>query len=209
MKPDPDRDPDRDPIADPVPDSDFNGPTQPADLRTLLASYMACPARSRPRSFLAFVRERNPHVLSHHAHDRSDYREHVWQVGGLYLCRGCMTVIIVTPLAFALALVTRWPVATATVWTAAIFSALLLLALLPLRDGPRTLLRDLRRVALGCLLGSAAAYLLLCDDWLLRGAVIGVYVVVLVGRGWLRRRARVAADAVDRASRSSRETGRL
>jgi hypothetical protein len=160
----------------------------PADLRTLLATYSACPAHSKPSSFFAFVRERNPHVFSHHEHERADYLDHVWRVGGLYLCRGCMTVITITPLAFALALFTRWPINVPLVATVSIF-ILLLLALLPLRDGPRTLLHDLRRVALGGLLGSAAAYLLLCDDWLLRGVVVGVYMAVLAGRRIARRRA--------------------
>lgn len=153
-----------------------------ANLRTLLANYRACPTDSRSRSFLVFVRERNPHVLSHHDHQRADYLDHVWRIGGVYLCRGCTTVIALTPLAFVVAIVTRWPVKVPTLGTAAIFSALLLLSVIPLREGPRTLLHDVRRIALGCLLGSAIAYVLLCDDWLLRGVVVGVCLAVLAAR---------------------------
>jgi len=160
----------------------------PATLRTLLARYMACPAESRSASFLAFVRSENPHVFSHHACDRSDYPGHVWRVGGLYLCRGCATVIVTTPVFLGIALLSRWPVRMPTAATAAIFSALLLVALLPLRDGPRTALHDLRRASLGCLLGSALAYVVLVESWALRGVVVGVYVAVLVARRAVRRR---------------------
>ena len=157
-------------------------------LGTLLRQYLAFPATSRPSSFFAFVRSCNPHVFSHHAHDRADYLNHVWRAGGLHFCRGCTTVIVCTPLAFAAAIVTRWPAEIPTAATASTFVLLLALSLVPLRDGPRTLLHDLRRVALGCLLGSAAAYVLLCDDWVLRGVVVGVYLAVLAGRRMLRRR---------------------
>lgn len=168
-------------------DDDSSESPRPAGLRSLLANYLACPASSRPPSFLAFVRTRNPHLFSHHAHDQADYLDHVWRLGGFYICRGCTTAILVAPLAFGLALLTRWPVGVPTIATATIFAALLLLALLPLRDGRRTRLHDLRRAALGCLLGSAAAYLLLCDGWLERAAVVGVYLAVLVARRLLRR----------------------
>jgi len=164
----------------------------------LLTNYRACPECSKPSSFFAFVRERNPHVFSHHAHDRADYLDHVWRVGGLYLCRGCMTVIAVTPLSFGLALLTRWPVIVPLMATVLIFVALLLVSLLPLRDGRRTLLHDLRRIALGGLLGSAAAYVLLCDDWLLRGVVVCVYVAVLAGRRIVRGRAASVEGVGDR-----------
>lgn len=157
-------------------------------LGVLLRRYLALPADARPSSFFAFVRSSNPHVFSHHAHDRPDYLNHVWRLGGLFLCRGCTTVIVFTPLAFAAAILTRWPVAIPTAATASIFVLLLALSLVPLRDGPRTMLHDLRRVALGCLLGAAAAYLLLCNDWVLRSVVVGVYAAVLVTRRMLRRR---------------------
>lgn len=161
---------------------------RPADLRSLLSGYLACPSRERPPSFFAFVRERNPHVFSHHAHDRADYAGHVWCARGLFLCRGCTTVLVVTPLAFGIALLTRWPVNIPTLATASIFAALLAMSLAPLRDGPRTLLHDIRRAALGCLLGSATAYLMLCDDWLLRAVVVGVYLAVLAARRLARNR---------------------
>ncbi|MBL9148180.1 MAG: hypothetical protein JNM94_05740 [Phycisphaerae bacterium] len=157
-------------------------------LRALLARYMACPAESKPASFLAFVRSEDPHVFSHHASGRSDYRDHVWRVGGLYLCRGCTTVIVTTPVFLGIALLSRWPVRMPTAATAATFSALLLVSLLPLRDGPRTALHDLRRVSLGCLLGSALAYVVLTESWALRGVVLGAYVAVLVARRAVRRR---------------------
>ena len=162
---------------------------RPADLPTLLVGYRACPPHSKSSSFFAFVRERNPHVFSHHAHDRADYLDHVWRLGGLYICRGCSTVIIFTPLAFGAALFSRWPVILPTAATALIFTMLLLLSIMPLRDGPRTPLHDLRRVALGCLLGSAAAYVVICNDWALRGVVVGVYLAVLIVRRFVRRRA--------------------
>jgi hypothetical protein len=176
------------------PSDEASAQTTSANLRTLLVQYRACPTPTKSSSFFAFVRERNPHVFSHHAHDRADYFDHVWHVGGLYLCRGCTTVMVVTPLIFGLALWSRWPVTVPLIATVSTFVTLLLLSLLPLRDGPRTLLHDLRRVALGCLLGSAAAYILLCDNWLLRGLVVGVYLAVLAGRRFMRaRRERVTA----------------
>jgi hypothetical protein len=157
-------------------------PPPTAGLRALLAQYSTCPADDKPPSLFAFIRARNPHVFSHHAPTRADYLDHVWRIGGLYVCRGCTTVIIVTPVSFVVALLSRWPVRMPTWATAAVFAVLLAVALLPRRDGPRTLLHDLRRVALGALLGAAAAYLLLCDDWLLRGMVVGAYLAVLAGR---------------------------
>lgn len=158
-----------------------------ATLRSLLARYSACPAHARPLTFLAFLRAENPHVFSHHAPDQPEYRGHVWRVGGLYLCRGCTTVIAVTPISFGIALATRWPVRASTPVTATVLAALLVLAVVPLSDGPRTILHDLRRVALGCLLGSALAYVFLCDDWLLRGTVVAVYLAVLALRRLTRR----------------------
>ncbi len=176
-------------------DDDAPGRPCPDHLRALLAQYLACPVQAKPPSFLAFVLDHNPHVFSHHDHDRADYHDHVWRIGGLYLCRGCTTVIVVTLLSFTVALLTRWPVRVPTSATAVIFVAMLLCALLPLGDGPRTLLHDLRRVALGCLLGSAVVYLFLCDDWMLRSTVVGVYLSVLAGRRLFRRRALMAEPA--------------
>ena len=160
-----------------------------ANLASLLSQYMACPAQSKPPSFFSFVREQNPHVFSHHDHALSDYRDHVLKCSGLFICRGCTVVLITTVASFAAGMVSHWPVLLPTLTTALCFVVLLVLSLIPLRDSPRTVLHDLRRAALGVLLGSAAAYLILCDDWILRGVVIGVYLIVLAARRMLKSRA--------------------
>jgi len=108
-----------------------------------------------------------------------------------------MTVILLTPLSLGLALLTRWPVIVPTEVTGSIFVVLLGAALLPLREGRRTFLHDLRRAALGLLLGSAVAYVLLCDDWLPRAVVVGVYLAVLAARWAARWAARRSMGLVD------------
>jgi len=160
-----------------------------ASLGSLLAQYTACPKHSKPPSFLSFLRQQNPHVFSHHDHAQADYRDHVLKCTGLFICRGCTVVFITTVASFAAGMLSRWPILIPTPSIALCFSVLLLLALVPLRDSPRTFIHDLRRAALGILLGSAAAYIILCDDWILRGIVIGVYVCVLVTRRVMKRKA--------------------
>jgi len=157
-------------------------------LRSLLTQYMACPRSARPPSLLRFVRERNPHVFSHHDHARADYGDHAWRCSGLYICRGCTAVFVATLVTFTVGVVTRWPVVVPTSAVAASFVVMLLLAHAPLPETPRTMLHDVRRAILGCLLGSAAAYVIICDDWVLRSVVVAVYLGVLVARRLRRRR---------------------
>lgn len=157
-------------------------------LPALLREYLAARKRAGSSGFAAFLRERNPHIFSHHDCTRGDYLDHVWRCGGLFICRGCIAVLVATVVSVAAALATGWPGALPNAAIAAIFTALLLLALVPLPESPRTTLHDLRRVALGLLLGSAAAYLILVDEWLPRVVVVAVYVSVLVVRRIVRSR---------------------
>ncbi len=163
-------------------------------LASLLREYVAAPRSTESPTFFGFVRQRNPHVFGHHDCRRTDYHDHVWRCGGLYVCRGCTAVIVASVVSGTVGLVTRWPVAVPTSTVAACFVGLLLLALVPLARPPRTILHDGRRVALGLLLGSAVAYVILCDDWVLRAVVVGVYIGVLVVRRVVR------IGSADRAS---------
>lgn len=164
-----------------------SSPDRPADrggahLTALLREYLAARKCAGASGFAAFLRERNPHVFSHHDCTRDDYLDHVWRCGGFLICRGCTAVLLATVVGFAAALATGWPGTLPDAGIAAIFTGLLLIALIPLPESPRTWLHDLRRLALGLLLGSAAAYLILVDEWLPRVVVIAVYVSVLVVR---------------------------
>lgn len=145
---------------------------------------MASRSLSAPESFLAFVRRRNPHVFGHHDCTQADYLDHVWHCRGLHICRGCTAVVIAFGASLAVGLATGWPAALPTRSIAVVFTGLLLLSLVPLRASPRTVLHDLRRIALGALLGSAGTYLLLADEWTPRLTVVTVYIAVLAARRW-------------------------
>jgi hypothetical protein len=155
-------------------------------LLNLLRQYMASRHVSPQRSFAQFLRERNPHVFSHHDCTQADYSDHVWRCGGLHICRGCTAVFVALSMSLIVGLLTRWPARISTAEVAALLTGLLLLALLPLPATPRTLLHDGRRAALGLLLGCSASYLILAEEWLPRAIVIAVYLAVLVARRALR-----------------------
>lgn len=157
-------------------------------LGALLREYLAARRLSKGVSFVDHLHERNPHVFSHHDCTRADYLDHVWRCRGLHICRGCTAVFVALMLSLALGLVTRWPVVASLPPVAAIFTGLLLLSLVPLPEGPRTAMHDLRRVALGVLLGSATTFLILADDWLPRVVVVAVWIGVVVVRRFVGRR---------------------
>lgn len=151
-------------------------------LMSLLRQYAASRRASRPGSFLEFVRARNPHVFGHHDCAQPDYLDHVWRCRGLHICRGCTAVIAALTTSAVIGLTTGWPAALSTPAVATIFICLLAASLVPLRPTPRTVLHDVRRIALGILLGSAAAYLVLEETWTPRLIVVGVWVGVLLIR---------------------------
>lgn len=56
-------------------------PSSDGHLTALLRQYLAARTRVGSRGFATFIRERNPHVFSHHDCTRDDYLDHVWRCG--------------------------------------------------------------------------------------------------------------------------------
>jgi hypothetical protein len=139
-----------------------------------MEAYRSRPEEKAEQSLWHFVRERDPHLFSHHPAD-AKFREHVWDFGGLYVCKGCVVTFLGAFFGTAAFGTTRWLYAFSDVEVGVIFLLLLLPTLISHLCNLGRVFRHGSRFLLGILLASALLMLFVTDSWLVRVVIVASY----------------------------------
>lgn len=162
---------------------------QTPGLLEMLMAYVLQPGRAQGRSLFQYVRDENPHVLSHHPADAC-FREHVFQIGGLYVCKGCVMTVSGVIAGVAVALATgwlgllaeagraRWDAPWGELWVGGAFVAMLLPTVLTSLFGAPRPIKHVCRFVLGMLIGSAIVMLFVSQSWAIRGVIVATFFLV-------------------------------
>ncbi len=150
----------------------------------LMREYRERGAEKEGQSLWEFAAERDPDLFSHHPPGAA-FREHVWEFRGLRFCKGCVVTLAGVAFGGMFFAATRWLYFFTDEQVGIIFLALLApAAVVPALGLPRGF-RHVSRFLLGVLMISAFLMLFVTDSWLVRGAIVGSYLVakrVLEGR---------------------------
>jgi hypothetical protein len=154
------------------------------DIRVIFKSWYEA---GSGESLWAYLVRNNPWIFSHHPSNNC-FKEHVWTFRGLHFCKGCVVTVVGWVLAVTVQLSTCWLQNLSVGWVAAIFVALLLPAVCTSLFGAPRLIKHSARLLLGFLMASAIFFLVMTDDWLARGVVVGVYFIMKIPLDRYRRR---------------------
>ncbi len=145
----------------------------------LLRAYRERPPEEAEKGLREFIAGRDPYLFSHHPAGPS-FREHVWQIGGLYFCKGCVMTAAGMLFGGLLFAVTRWLTLLDDLQVAGVFLILLAPTLIThLLDLPRPC-KHVSRFLLGVLIVSAIFMLFVTDSWLVRAVIVGTYFAVRI-----------------------------
>lgn len=148
-------------------------------LAELMQAYRRRPDGEADKSLWQFVAERDPYVFSHHPAG-PEFREHVWKIGGLYFCKGCVVTFFGAVFGAGYFAVSRWLYEFTDIEVGLIFCVLLVpTLLLHLWRAPRWF-RHASRFLLGFLMASAFLMLFVTDSWLVRAVIAGAYLVAKI-----------------------------
>ncbi len=140
----------------------------------LLEAYKKRPPEKAEQSLAAFAAERDPHLFAHHPEGPA-FREHVWMLGGLYFCKGCVMTFAGMVAGGALFLVYPWLRHVTDAQAGLAFTALLAPSVLTALLEPPRPFRHAARFLLGVLMVSAFLFLFVTDSWLVRAVIVAVY----------------------------------
>ena len=73
----------------------------------VLREYMAVRKTEPKISIFDFVRYRNPYIIAHHNPKQNDFDQHVWNLNGVFLCKGCVLVLAGCLIGFSVLLLLR------------------------------------------------------------------------------------------------------
>lgn len=143
-------------------------------LASLKRAYDERPKEKADLSLWQFVAERDPWLFSHHP-AAPEFRAHVWKIGGLYFCKGCVMTFAGGIFGLLFYWLTGWLRAFSIFEIAVIFVLMLLPTLFTsLLRLPRTL-KHVARFFLGLLVVSAFLMLFVTDFWWVRGTIVACY----------------------------------
>lgn len=154
-----------------------------------LRAYLRRPPAEAGLSLPGFLRTRDPWILAHHPPGAAS-RSHVWQAGGLFICKGCLMAwcgagvgLLLHPV-LLLALGNWWP--RPPLWqVGAGFALMLAPTLLTAFWKKAPTVKHAARFLLGFLVVSAMVCTLALpwgtrEGWLARGAMLAVYLAVRI-----------------------------
>ena len=145
-------------------------------LISLTRAYRERSKEKEDQSLWEFAAEKDPHLFSHHP-AQPEFRSHVWKIGGLYFCKGCVVTFAGAVFGIVLFALSGWLRWFSDWEIGAIFVGLLLPSVFSsLLQLPRWC-RHIGRFLLGILLASAFLMLFVTDSWLIRGVIILTYFV--------------------------------
>jgi hypothetical protein len=151
----------------------------PSGLREIVNQWMRTPSLREQYSILGYVRACNPYLFAHHP-PLACFRDHVWHVGGFFICKGCLMsavgLLVGAALYAATGWLDRWPV----VWVAAAFVAMLLPTVASSLLGAPRAVKHGARLVLGVLTASAAIFIIVGAPWWAAVIVVATYLAVRI-----------------------------
>ena len=127
--------------------------------------------------FVEYLKHHSPWIFAHHPQSAC-FREHVWKINGLYVCKGCAITSVGFVVGLFVQIATQWLSHFSEESLGLIFMALLLPTLLTSSFRWPRVLRLASRVLLGFLMASALVLLFVTDRWDVRVVIIATYVVI-------------------------------
>lgn len=126
--------------------------------------------------FVEHLKAHSPWIFAHHP-QHACFREHVWKINGLYLCKGCVVTAVGFVAGLLLQLTSGWLSMFSEETLALIFVGLLVPTLITgTFELPRPL-RHFSRFLLGGLMASALLLLFVTERWDVRIVIIATYFV--------------------------------
>jgi len=127
--------------------------------------------------FVEHLKVHSPWIFAHHP-PHACFREHVWKINGLYLCKGCL----VTSLGFVAGTAFQWMTGWLSAFTEEALALIFITMLVPtLITGSFRWPRSVRHVArflLGFLMASSLLLIFVTERWEVRLVVIATFLIV-------------------------------
>lgn len=147
--------------------------------RELLDQFKAWQATrdgARP-DFVEHLKSRAPWIFAHHP-PHACFREHVWKINGLYICKGCL----VTSVGFVTGLIAQAVSSWLTLFSEEQLAGIFILLLLPTLitgtfEWPRPF-RHISRLLLGFLMASSLMLVFVTERWKVRLVVVATFIIV-------------------------------
>lgn len=146
------------------------------DLLQEFKSWKAAGA-SGEADFVEHLKVHAPWVFAHHP-PHACFREHVWKINGLYLCKGCLVTALGFVVGTVFQLTTGWLSAFTEEALALIFIVLLLPTLITGSFRWPRAARHVSRFLLGFLIASSVWLIFVTERWEVRLVVIATFLVV-------------------------------
>jgi len=127
--------------------------------------------------FIEHLKTHAPWVFAHHP-QHACFREHVWKINGLYICKGCLVTSIGFVVGLLFQFASGWLSLFSEEQLGGIFIALLLPTLITGSFGLPRPIKHIARFLLGFLMASALLLLFVTERWAVRLAVVACYLVV-------------------------------
>lgn len=127
--------------------------------------------------FVEHLKLHSPWVFAHHP-PHACFREHVWKINGLYLCKGCLVTYLGFVVGIGFQLLTGWLSSFTEETLALIFTLLLLPTLITGSFGWRREIRHVSRFLLGILMASSLMLIFMTERWEVRLVVIVTFLIV-------------------------------
>lgn len=84
-----------------------SGSPSASEVRSILHDYFAARRANPNVTPVQFLRSHHPYILGHHPRHEI-FRDHVWCMGGLYVCKGCAMTLVGALVGLATLIMTRW-----------------------------------------------------------------------------------------------------
>jgi hypothetical protein len=78
------------------------------DFLGVLRDYVAARKLEPKLMLFDFIRYRDPYLIAHHDPKLNDFDRHVWNIKGVFLCKGCVLVLAGFLIGFFVLLAIRW-----------------------------------------------------------------------------------------------------
>lgn len=124
-----------------------------SDFLVVLREYVAARKLEPKLSLFDFIRYRDPYFVAHHNPKQNDFAKHVWNVKGVFLCKGCVLVLAGFLISFSVLLAIRWYLHVSGFVSFLILFGTVLPTVVFSFFNTSNILRRIFRFLLGCYLG--------------------------------------------------------
>ena len=134
-------------------------------------------AGTNKHDFIHHLKTHAPWILAHHP-AQNCFREHVWKINGLYICKGCLVTYLGIVVGIFFQAVTGWLSYYNEELLALVFFALLLPTLITSIFDWSRVIKHCSRFLLGLLISSSFLLVFVTERWEVRIVVITTFMLV-------------------------------